>query len=219
MSKPILVIGNKNYSSWSMRPWLALRYLNIDFEEVRIPLFTAGYKEKLHAYSPAGLVPIYREGDITIWESLAILEYLAELHPQLWPPEPSTRAMARAVSAEMHAGFQSLRTHLPLNCRARNRRVSFTDNVSKDISRIVEIWEQCRDLHRSEGPWLFGEFSIADMMYAPVASRFVTYGVTNGDIVQQYIDTVMKDVNIARWMADAAAEEETIDAYENIGKP
>ncbi len=219
MTKPILVIGNKNYSSWSMRPWLALRYLNIDFEEVRIPLFTPGYKEKLRAYSSAGLVPIYRKGDITIWDSLAILEHLAERHPQLWPKEPNARATARAVSAEMHAGFQSLRTHLPLNCRARGRHIPFTENVNKDICRITEIWEQCRNLHRFKGPWLFGRFSIADTMYAPVASRFVTYSVATGDTVQEYIDALMKDANVARWMAEAAAEEETIDAYENIGKP
>lgn len=219
MSKPILVIGNKNYSSWSMRPWLALRHLNIDFEEVRIPLFTPGYKEKLRAYSPAGLVPVYREDDVTIWDSLAILEYLAERHPQLWPQELHVRAVARAVSAEMHAGFQSLRTHLPLNCRARDLRVTITEDVRKDISRIVEIWEQYRDLHRSEGPWLFGAFSIADMMYAPVALRFVTYGVTAVGSVQEYIDTVINDTNVGQWMAEAAVEEETIATYEIIGKP
>ena len=219
MTKPILVIGNKNYSSWSMRPWLALRYLDIDFEEIQIPLFTPGYKEKLRAYSPAGLVPIYREADVTIWDSLAILEFLAERHPHLWPRKTEARALARAVSAEMHAGFQSLRTYLPLNCRARDRRISFTEDVNKDISRVLEIWKQCRGLYRSKGPWLFGEFSIADLMYAPVASRFVTYGVTTGNAAQEYIDAVMNDANVARWMAEAAAEQETIDAYENIGKP
>ncbi len=200
-----------------MRPWLALRYLHIDFEEVRIPLFTPGYKEKLRAYSSAGLVPIYRDDDITIWESLAILEYLAEQNPRLWPKEPHHRAVARAVSAEMHAGFQALREQLPLNCRARRRRIPITANVGKNVSRIVEIWAQCRNLRRSEGPWLFGEFCIADAMYAPVALRFATYGVTVGSTAQEYIDTVMKDPYIARWMAEAANEDESIDAYEHIG--
>ncbi len=218
MTKPILVIGNKNYSSWSMRPWLALRHLKIDFEEIRVPLFTHGYKEQLHAYSSAGLVPIYRDGDITIWDSLAILEYLAERHPQLWPRARGARAMARAVSAEMHAGFQALRARLPLNCRARGRHIAITDDLGKDISRIEEIWEQCRERYRSGGPWLFGGISIADMMFAPVASRFVTYGVAVGDTAREYIETVMEDVNVALWTTQAAAEEETIGAYENIGK-
>jgi glutathione S-transferase len=162
---------------------------------------------------------VYREADITIWDSMAILEYLAERHPHLWPRTTEARALARAVSAEMHSGFQALRTQLPLNCRARDRRVPLTENVEKDVSRIREIWEHCRGRYHSAGPWLFGEFSIADMMYAPVASRFVTYGVTTGYTAQEYIETVMKDADVARWMAEAAAEQETINAYENIGKP
>ena len=144
MSKPILVIGNKNYSSWSLRAWLILKHAGVDFDEVRVPLYVPGYKEKLLSYSPAGKVPAYREGDLLVWDTLAIGEYLYETHPALWPAQREARARARAISAEMHSGFVSLRKQMPMNIRARGRKVVMSAELEADISRIKTIWRELR---------------------------------------------------------------------------
>ncbi len=214
MPKPILVIGNKNYSSWSMRPWLVLKHMGMDFEEIRIALYGGDYKEKILHHSPAGKVPIYKEGDLVVWESLAICEYLAEKEPSLWPSESIARALARAVSMEMHAGFSALRDALPMNCRAKGRRVEISDEVTRDIQRVTEIWRSCRNTYDSAGPWLFGPFSIADAMYAPVVSRFATYGIECDETSRRYMETVLSNDLVQQWFADAAKETEVIGAEE-----
>jgi glutathione S-transferase len=218
MSASILVIGNKNYSSWSLRAWLAAKHAHVDFEEIRVPLHTQGYKEKILRHSPAGKVPIYKDDGVVVWESLAICEYLAEKSGSLWPAKPAARAMARAISAEMHAGFSALRNALPMNCRAKGRKVDISQDVVKDIRRIMEMWNTCRRSYGAAGPWLFGEFSVADAMYAPVASRFVTYSVECDDVSSAYVATVMSDKHVEQWLGGAASEKEVIEA-EEVGRP
>lgn len=214
MSKPLLVIGNKNYSSWSLRGWLMLKHAGVDFDEVRIPLFVAGYKEKLYSYSPAGKVPVYREGNVLVWDTLAIGEYLYETHPSLWPAQREARARARSVSAEMHSGFVPLRKGMPMNIRARDRKVAISAELEADIARIKTIWRELRTQHAAAGPWLFGEYSIADAMYAPVAFRFLTYGVSEPGVVDEYIQTVTRDPLVQAWVRDSASEQEVVAASE-----
>jgi len=214
MKKPILIIGNKNYSSWSLRPWLMLKHAGVDFDELRIPLFEPGSREKLLAHSPAGLVPIYREGDLLIWDTLAIAEYVYENHPSLWPADRAARARARAVSAEMHSGFVPLRKAMPMNIRATGRKVASTPELEADIARIKSIWRELRKQYASAGPWLFGQYSIADGMFAPVVFRFLTYGVTEQGAVDEYLQTVSRDPLIRDWIAASAKEKEVIAGSE-----
>lgn len=206
MQKSHLVIGNKNYSSWSFRAWLMLAKLGIDFEEVFVPLFSDGFKERLYRYSPAGQVPVYLDGELVIWDSLAIAEYLAEHSPQLWPSDMKQRAHARSIAAEMHAGFFALCEAMPMNCRATGRRVQQTDALAADIRRIQALWTECRSRNNEQGPWLFGVFSIADAMYAPVVSRFHTYGVSCDADAAEYMKTVLDDRDVKRWYEAASHE-------------
>ncbi|MDJ0957151.1 MAG: glutathione S-transferase family protein [Arenicellales bacterium] len=214
MAKPKLVIGNKNYSSWSLRAWLVLKHLDVEFEEIRIPLYVKGYKEKLYEYSASGKVPVYIDGSNTVWDSLSICEYLAESHPQLWPTDITARATARSISAEMHSSFMALRDEMPMNCRAKHRSVKLTEQARIDVSRIQEIWGLCRRKYSEQGPWLFGAFSIADVMYAPVASRFQTYDISLEETGRAYAETVLLDPHIQQWYADSEAEPEVITEYE-----
>jgi len=214
VKKPQLIIGNKNYSSWSFRAWIALAKLGIEFDEVRIPLCVEGFKKELYKYSPAGKVPIYIEDTLAIWDTLAILEYLAERHPLLWPREIVLRARARSISAEMHSGFLALRDAMPMNCRAINREVEITKAVEDDITRIQAIWSDCRTVSMKKGPWLFGHFTIADAMFAPVVSRFLTYGVLCTTVVKEYMDKVLSDPHVAEWYEASRNEIEVIEACE-----
>lgn len=172
-----LVIGNKFTSSWSLRPWLAFKQADIPFTEVRINLRAEDAKKQILAHSPAGKVPVLWVGDLMIWDSLAILEFLAERYPEklLWPEHPAARAVARAVSAEMHSGFQPLREHCPMKFQVEDHKPEFLQPVADNIRRIVEMWKDCRDSFGADGPFLFSQFSIADAMYAPVVSRLKTY--------------------------------------------
>ncbi len=205
-----LIIGNKNYSSWSLRAWLPLRHFGIDFDEERIALFVPGYKERILRYSPAGKVPALIDGQVTVWESLAIGEYLAEKYPQhaMWPSDPLARARARSVSAEMHAGFAALRTAMPMNIRARHPGRGRTPGVEADIARVLALWNAC--VESSGGPFLFGRFSIADAMYAPVVTRFITYAVEPGAPLVAYIDRIWNLPAMQEWRAAAVAETEVI---------
>ncbi len=214
MSKPLLVIGNKNYSSWSLRAWLMLKHAGVDFDEMRIPLFVAGYKEKLLACSPAGKVPVYREGGLLVWDTLAIGEYLHETYPSLWPAQREARARARSVSAEMHSGFVPLRTAMPMNVRARGRKVATSTALEADIARIKTIWRELREQYGAVGPWLFGPYSIADAMYAPVVFRFLTYGVGEPGAVDEYMQTVSRDPLVQAWVRAAESEQEVVAASE-----
>lgn len=215
---PTLVIGNKNYSSWSLRPWLFLKHHGIPFEEIRIPLYREDSQARIAAHSPAGKVPVLVDGGITVWDSLAILEYLAERYPatQGWPEVPAARALARALSAEMHSGFQALRTHCGMNCRRPPAppRKEPPEAVHRDVARIGRIWRDCRE--RAEGgPWLFGRFTIADAMYAPVALRFWTYQLEADAVARAYRDTVLGHPAMLEWIGAGQAETEIIPAFED----
>ena len=214
MTKPLLIIGNRNYSSWSFRAWLILAKAKMDFEVLRIPLFSPGFEVEIRKYSPAGKVPIYVEGDLSIWDTLAIAEYCAERDPALWPSARSTRAVARAATAEMHSGFHPLRQGLPMNCRAMGRRANLTPEVVADIARIQGLITECRNTHATKGPWLFGAFSIADAFYAPVMSRFLTYGIKCESVVERYLNGVMQDEKVREWHAAARTESEIIEEGE-----
>lgn len=214
-----LVIGNKNYSSWSLRPWLALRVAGIAFTEQRIPLDEPDSKARMLAVSPAGRVPVLIDGSVTVWDSLAICEYAAERFPssRLWPAEPALRATARAISAEMHSGFSGLRNAMPMNCRSRHPGKGATPAALADIARIVELWSDA--LNASGGPFLFGHFTIADAFYAPVVSRFVTHAVALPALCQRYVDSVQALPAMAEWNAAAALESEWVAADEPYAEP
>jgi len=211
-----LVIGNKNYSSWSLRPWLVLEHFAIPYEEVRIPLYRPESRDAILRWSPSGHVPVLLDGDLAIWDSLAICEYVAELPGTrgAWPEDRARRAQARSVAAEMHSGFGALRNTMHMNVRARDRSVPVTPEVAADVARVREIWRTCRERAAGEGPWLFGAFSIADAMFGPVAWRFRTYGVACDGAAGAYLDTLLAHPAMQRWAAAAAAESEVIESSE-----
>lgn len=216
MTKLILVIGNKNYSSWSLRPWLTMKQFDLDFEEVYIPLYQSESSTKIKQYSPSGKVPVLIDNDLAVWDSLAICEYLAEIFPEYnwWGKDKQIRAIARSISAEMHSGFQHLRHNMPMNCRAKYPGKGMTPEVQKDINRITTIWQECRQKFGDEGEMLFGKFTIADAMYAPVALRFITYDVQLDSVCRNYIDTLIALPAMQEWIEAAKAETETIPEYE-----
>jgi glutathione S-transferase len=212
-----LVVGNKNYSSWSLRPWLAMRQAGIAFEEVVIPLYRPESKAALLAHSPAGKVPALMHGDRVVWDSLAIMEYLAETFPAaaLWPEDAAARALARCISAEMHAGFAALRAGMPMNLRDQPPRPERSDAVTADIERVTAIWRDCRARSDDRGPFLFGAFSAADAMYAPVATRFRTYDVALDPTCQAWADAVLALPAFLEWQAAAQQEPWVITRYAN----
>lgn len=217
MPNPILVIGNKAYSSWSLRPWLLLRQAGIGFDEIRLSLYEDGAKQKILQYSATGRVPVLKDGDLTIWDSLAICEYLAEEYPEkrLWPPETAARAHARSISAEMHSGFSNLRSQMPMNVRREIPGRAKTPEVLAEVARIETIWNDCRGRHGARGPFLFGAFSIADAMYAPVVSRLRTYGVTIAGEAGEYAASILALPAMQEWIAGAHAETEINPQYES----
>ena len=203
-----LILGNKNYSSWSLRPWIAMRQAGIDFTDEVIPLYQPGSREHVLKYSPTGKVPVLLDGDMPIWESLAILEHLAEKFPAagLWPKEARARAHARAISAEMHAGFAALRNHCPMNMRRPPKARTLTPEVEEDVKRIEAIWADSRARFGQSGPFLLGAFSAADAMYAPVVSRFSSYAIPVGAPARDYMQAMMALPAWKEWAATAAAE-------------
>jgi glutathione S-transferase len=202
-----LVIGNKNYSSWSLRPWLALAHHKIAFEEVIIPIHTPETPAAIGKYSPAGKVPVLIDGEATIWESIAILEHLAERFPdaKLWPADFAARAHARAISSEMHSGFSALRVHCPMNLKRKKKR-PLTPEVEANVRRITEIWRNARARFGTGGEFLFGAFSAADCMYAPVATRFVSYEVEVDPVSQAYIDAIYRLPAFGDWQKAGLSE-------------
>ena len=216
MSNPTLVIGNKAYSSWSLRPWLLMKHVGIAFEEVRIPLYSEDSKKTILRYSPAGRVPVLVDGSLTVWDSLAICEYLAEKHPEqrLWPADTRTRANARSISAEMHSGFVKLRGQMAMNVRRRMPGRGRTPEVLAEISRIQAMWNDCRSRFGADGPFLYGEFSVADAMYAPVVSRFRTYEVELEGAAREYAEFVYALAAMQEWISGANSETEFISEYE-----
>ena len=190
MAQPHLVVGNKNYSSWSFRPWLAMKATGIDFTEEVVPLSTPDTKARITEHSRAGRVPVLKHDGIVVWESLAIIEYLAERFPaaRLWPADPQARALARSIAHEMHAGFQALRSSCPMNMRRPRRRLDISAAASEDVRRIDEMWQDCRATYGDAGPFLFGAFSAADAMYAPVVNRFDVYDLPVSRPARAYME-------------------------------
>lgn len=203
-----IVIANKNYSTWSLRAWLVLEASGLPYEEVLIDLDAPDTADRIAEYSSAGRVPVLIDGELTIWDSLAIAEYLAEKAPAagLWPADPTARAVARAITAEMHAGFQGLRSHYPMNIRRAPAEREPTPSAAKDISRVREIWRTTRARFGGTGDFLFGPFTIADAFYAPVVSRFETYRIPVGEMESAYMDAVMAYPPMKAW-ADAGRAE------------
>ena len=204
-----LTIGTQNYSSWSLRAWLLLATSDLDFKEEKVSLQQPGLTERLGQYSPTNRVPVLIDGDLTIWDTLAICEYVSEkyLMGKGWPADEAKRAKARAICAEMHAGFMGLRSELPMNCRAR-RRVVPSVSADQDIARVDAIWSSCLETYG--GPWLFGTFSIADCFYAPVVLRFKTYGISLSQTAAQYQSFMLQDETLNRWVSAGRAETEIL---------
>ena len=206
-----LVIGNKNYSSWSLRPWLLLSAFNVEFEEIQESLLQEGIKERFGKYSPSCKVPVLIDGELSVWDSLAICEYVSEkyLNGRGWPEDIERRAEARAICAEMHSGFMALRNEMPMNCRA-TRKLELSAAAKADNSRIDSIWSHYTEQNAHIGPWLFGEFSIADCFFAPVAFRFATYGVSLSVSAQTYSSLLLNHKSVAEWKEAGQAEIEII---------
>ena len=214
-----LIIGNKNYSSWSLRSWILLKEAGIEFEENRIALDEEGSAADIARFSPAGRVPVLMLGEEPVWDTLAIAETVAERWPEqdLWPADAAARAHARAVSAEMHAGFSTLREAMPMNCRAMGRKVSLPDALTADIDRVLDIWSDCHRRYESRGAWLFGHFTVADAMFAPVVLRFRTYGINLPESSSAYPRRLLESESLQDWLAAAESEVEVIKR-EEIGQ-
>ncbi|MBL0319930.1 MAG: glutathione S-transferase family protein [Alphaproteobacteria bacterium] len=208
MSSLKLVIGNKNYSSWSLRAWLAAKHAEVPFEENLIPLFQADSKAKLIQHSASGRAPVLVHNGFVIWDSLAISEYLAELFPErhFWPRDSFARAWARSIVAEMHSGFIPLRKAFRMDLKRVSQPVDAPEEALKDVARIQDIWEQSRQQYGQSGPFLMGEYSLADMFYAPVVTRFVSYGISLSPICLAYIDTMIAHPHMQEWHQEAVKE-------------
>lgn len=211
-----LILGNKNYSSWSLRAWILLARTQARFSEQVIPLFTEQGSTDLNKLCPAGLVPVLMVDDNPVWESLAILETISELFPEqgFLPESISDRALMRSICAEMHSGFMSLRSAMPMNCRSNTILSNITPEVLADIERIDHIWTICRTQFSSDGPWLFGSYTLADAMFAPVVSRFNSYQISVSTDAKQYVSTVLNDPHMLQWYSDSQSEPWVIDESE-----
>lgn len=212
MNALTLVIGNKNLSSWSLRPWLFLRHHQVGFTETTVALDAADARARILEHSPTGKVPLLRHGEVRVWESLAICEYAAEVLalPDAWPQDPAARGLARAIACEMHAGFADLRRELPLNCSRPPAPIACSAAAQADIARVRAIWRQAREQSRERhrGDWLFGAFGIADAMYAPVALRFEVYHVALDGPEREYAKALLEHPAVGEWRRGAAAEQQ-----------
>lgn len=218
-----LIIGNKNYSSWSMRGWLAAKQSGLHFDEITVPILGEGWEEKkqeLGDVAPShGKVPILWDGDTVVWDSLAILEFLADKvgRERFWPKDEPARGMARAMVAEMHSSFASLREEMPLNVRRRVQLQGVSDQTRADIVRILQLWAEARARHGSAGPYLFGTYGAADIFFAPVVSRFITYGIGVPGFAQSYMEAIWEHAWMQEWIAAAEDEQWVIEQYEKVG--
>jgi len=214
-----LVIGNKNYSSWSMRPWLALRASNIAFDEVFIPLYTGeADKQRILSFTHSGKVPALIDGDVTIWDSLAIVEYAAERFPEirLWPEDRASRAHARSISAEMHSGFAALRNECGMNLHRPVGAIELSEDAQASVARVQEIWADCFRRYGNEGPFLFGAFSGADAMFAPVVHRFRTYAIEVKGDARHYFEAMTANAAFQQWTREGLAETIRIERFETV---
>lgn len=211
-----IILGNKNYSSWSLRPWLVLKYTQAAFEEVVIPLYAAETEKEIARYSPSGKVPVLIDGDATIWDSLAIGEYLNEKFPEknLWPQDSKARATARSICAEMHSGFQSLREAMPMNIRKKIQTPTLSKDAQEDVTRITSLWKSCRENFGKNGQFLFGHFTIADAMHAPIALRFETYQIPLDPTSRAYVDVLLDFSPLQEWVQAAKTESWFIPNFE-----
>ncbi len=216
MSKLTLVIGNKNYSSWSLRPWIFLRHHQVDFEEKRVPLFVGTTAGELAGYDSDFKVPVLKDDDLVVWDSLSILEYVSEtyLDNRGWPDDRKARSVARSVSSEMHSSFFNVRNELPMNCRKKLENVKLSRAAESEVARIKWLWRKCRSDYGASGEWLFGDYSIADAMFAPVALRFSGYGIPLSGVEADYVDSVLKHPGIIEWVEAGKLETEVIEANE-----
>jgi glutathione S-transferase len=215
-SPPLLVLGSKNYSSWSLRAWIHLRKVGYEFREHVIPFDAADYRSQIHSRSPSGYVPVLIDSDLSIWDSLSICEYATEVTGSGLPRDRRARAIARSVCAEMHSAFAGLRETHPMNVRARNRPVDASAAALADIVRIDAIWCDCRARFGGDGDWLFGGYSLADAMFAPVAFRFRTYGAKLTPVAAQYLGFVLADPAMAEWSAACESERHFLPAVDRL---
>lgn len=216
MTQLTLVIGNKNYCSWPLRPWLAMKKFGIEFNEIRIPICTPQSEQQIRQYSPTGKRPVLIDDQLKIWDSLAICEYLVERFPHIhwWPSDRIARSVARSICAEMHSGFSYLRQQMPLNCRAKLPGKGMTPEVQKDIDRITTIWRDCRQNFGGSGRMLFGEFTLADAMFASEVLRFNTYEVKLDSESQDYVEAILALPSVQEWLKDAQSEVEVVPQFE-----
>ena len=207
-----LVVGNMNYSSWSMRPWVLMKHLGIPFEQVKLRFHSQEWDAQIARWSPSGLVPVLWRGEQAVWDSLAILETLHDWHPDkgVWPKDPTARAFARSIAAEMHSGFRDLRTHMPMNIRATHPGKGMNPAVRANIDRIEALWSEARRRFGAGGPFLFGEFCAADAMYAPVVMRFKTYGVALSAENAKYCEAMRTAAGVRAWIEESSKETEVV---------
>jgi glutathione S-transferase len=216
MSELTLIIGNKNYSSWSLRPWVFMKHNQINFREKRVALFTETTDKELAQYNSDFKVPVLQDGSLVIWDSLSILEYLSEkyLESNGWPHEERARAIARSISSEMHSSFVNVRSELPMNCRKKLQNIKLSHEAEREIERIKSLWRKCRAEFGEKGEWLFGNYSIADAMYAPIALRFEGYSIPLEGVERAYVQSVSKQPSIVEWIEAGKVEREIIEENE-----
>jgi glutathione S-transferase len=216
MSKLTLIIGNKNYSSWSLRPWILMNHYQVNFDEKRVALFTDNTDEELSAYNSDLKVPILQDDELVVWDSLSILEYISEqyLDNQGWPTNRKARAIARSISAEMHSSYFNVRNELPMNCRKKFMNIKLSEGAEREVARIKGLWGKCRTEYGKNGEWLFGEYSIADAMFAPIALRFSGYDIPLAGVEADYVKSVLNHPGIVEWMEAGKLETEVIEADE-----
>jgi len=216
MAKLTLIFGNKNYSSWSLRPWVLMKHYNISFEEKRVALFTETTNDELAQYYSDFKVPVLKDDDLIVWDSLSILEYVSEkyLQGKGWPHDDKVRATARSVSAEMHSSFMNVRNEMPMNCRKKFKDIKLSAEAEREVERIKTLWRYCRREFGSDGEWLFGKYSIADAMYAPIALRFHGYNIPLEGVEADYVQSVLNQPCIIEWIEAGKNEKEIIDQDE-----
>ncbi len=216
MSKLTLIIGNKNYSSWSLRPWVLMKHYQMNFEEKRVALFTDTTAQELSEYNSDLKVPILKDGELVVWDSLSILEYISEqyLDNRGWPADAKARAIARSISSEMHSSYFNLRNELPMNCRKRCEHIELSHDAAQEIDRIKGLWRQCRNEYGNGGEWLFGEYSIADAMFAPIVLRFDGYNIPLSGVEEAYLKNVLEHPAIIEWVEAGKLEKEVIESDE-----
>ncbi len=216
MTDLTLIIGNKNYSSWSLRPWIFMKHYNIAFNEKRVALFTETSNDELAEYYSDYKVPVLKDGKLIIWDTLSILEYVSEKYLQSkgWPQDEKIRSTARSISAEMHSSFMSLRNELPMNCRKQFNNIKLSIEAEREVERVKTLWRYCRREFGNEGEWLFGKYSIADAMYAPIALRFHGYHLPLNDVEANYVKSVLNQPDIIEWIEAGKVEKEVIEEDE-----